>query len=79
PLDVVHPDLARNHITSATIKSIGQMKLDGKGGGTIAIHFIEYRPPKTLASIKLTRTAGDDKIDAISAEYYELQNEYKRL
>jgi hypothetical protein len=79
PLDVVHPDLARNHITAATIKSIGQMKLDGKGGGTIAVHFIEYRPPKALAAIKLTRTAGDDKVDALQKEVHDLAHEYEKL
>ena len=79
PLDVVHPDLARVGITSATIGQIGMMQLDGKGGGKITVHFLEYRPPKALPPVKLTKTAGDAKIDAASAELTALQTEWKTL
>ena len=68
PLDVSHPDLARNRITAATLGSIGQLETDGKGGGKIKVHFIEYRPPRPIGAVKLTKTAGDDKIEGAMAE-----------
>jgi hypothetical protein len=79
PLDIAHPDLARVHITSATIGQIGLVQLDGKGGGKVVIHFLEYRPPKALAPIALTKTEGDKKIDAASAEVKALQTEWQKL
>lgn len=63
PLTIVHPDLARNHITAATVGSIGGIVLDGKGGGTIKVHFLEYRPPKPNRPVSLTRTPGDALIE----------------
>ncbi len=62
--DVYHPDLARIGITAASIKSIGLVQLDGKGGGKIKVQFIEYRPKKKLVIAPQIRTKGDDKLDA---------------
>jgi hypothetical protein len=45
-LDIYHPDLAANDIKSVCQASIGGMTHDGKGGATVAIKFIEYRPAK---------------------------------
>lgn len=45
-LDVYHPDLASNDIKSVVLKSVGGTAHDGKGGQTIAIKLLEYRPPK---------------------------------
>jgi len=45
-LPIYHPDLALNQFTEVTIKSIGGMLHDGKGGATVIIDFIEYKPPK---------------------------------
>lgn len=45
-LDIYHPDLARNYITSVVKKSVGGMTYDGKGGATIVVKFLEYKPPK---------------------------------
>jgi hypothetical protein len=45
-LDIYHPDLARNRIGAVSKATIGGMKHDGKGGATIEVKFIEYRPPK---------------------------------
>lgn len=45
-LDVYHPDLAANDIKSVCKASIGGMTHDGKGGATVVVKFIEYRPPK---------------------------------
>jgi len=45
-LDIYHPDLAANDIKSVTIESIGGMVHDGKGGATVVVKFLEYRPAK---------------------------------
>ncbi len=45
-LDVYHPDLAENDIKSVVLKSMGGTVHDGKGGATIAVKLLEYRPPK---------------------------------
>jgi hypothetical protein len=47
---IYHPDLARNHFTEVTIASIGGMVHDGRGGATVTVEFIEYRPPKPKAA-----------------------------
>jgi len=78
-LDVYHPDLARVGITAATLKSIGMLVPNGKGGGTIKVQFIEFRPPKPNKPIASTKTAGDKKIDEATAEIDKLQNEWKSL
>lgn len=66
-LDIYHPDLARNHFSSVVLGSIGAMSLDGKGGGKIKVHFLEYNPPKkkaaTGANGSKSKTEGDKKID----------------
>lgn len=45
-LPIYHPDLARNLITQVTVESVGGMQHDGKGGATIAVKFVEFKPPK---------------------------------
>ncbi len=45
-LPIYHPDLARNHFTEVTVKQIGGMVHDGKGGATVRVKFLEYRPAK---------------------------------
>lgn len=76
-LDVYHPDLARVGITAATLKSIGLLQLDGKGGGRIKVAMIEFRPPKPNKPVASTKTEGDKKIDAALKQIDELQNEWK--
>lgn len=79
--DVYHPDLARVHITAATLKSIGLIALDGRGGGKVKAQFIEFRPPKPqkTGAATATKTEGDKKIDAANAEIKKLQEDYKKL
>jgi hypothetical protein len=77
--DVYHPDLARLHITAATLESISPMVTDGKGGGKITVKFIEHRPPKPLKTIPSTKTEGDKKIDQATKDLEALQNEWKTL
>jgi hypothetical protein len=45
-VDIYHPDLASQGITSVVKASVGGTVHDGKGGQTIAIKLTEYRPPK---------------------------------
>lgn len=45
-LKIYHPDLAANDIKSVSQASIGGMAHDGKGGATVVVEFLEYRPPK---------------------------------
>lgn len=45
-LPVYHPDLARNKITDVVCESLGILNHDGKGGATVTVKFLEFRPPK---------------------------------
>jgi hypothetical protein len=53
-LPIYHPDLARNHFTEVSVKSIGGMIHDGKGGAIIQVQFLEYKPPKPKPTAKAT-------------------------
>jgi hypothetical protein len=53
-LAIYHPDLARNRITSVCNEGVGGLVHDGKGGATVVVHFIEYRPPKKKPAGKAT-------------------------
>lgn len=45
-LKIYHPDLAANDIKSVSQASIGGMVHDGKGGATVVVKFLEFRPAK---------------------------------
>lgn len=45
-LPIYHPDLCQNHYTDVSVKSIGGILRDDRGGVTVQVRFIEYRPPK---------------------------------
>lgn len=51
-LPIYHPDLARQHYTEVSVKSIGGMIHDGMGGATVKVKFIEYKPPKPKPAAK---------------------------
>jgi len=53
-LDVVHPDLQRNKFTSVVMGKIGEMRLDGKGGGRIKVDFQENLPKTEVPSTPAT-------------------------
>lgn len=79
-LEVEHPDLAANNITSVVLSSIGGVQHDGKGGRTIVIKLQEYKPPKkkggspTGSGLK----AGDgDPNAAAKSEIAQLTAQYK--
>jgi len=45
-LAIYHPDLASNRITEVCLVSVGGPIRDARGGVTIQVKLIEYRPPK---------------------------------
>jgi hypothetical protein len=51
-LPIYHPDLASQRITEVTNGGIGGMVHDGKGGATVSVKFLEYRPPKPKPAVK---------------------------
>jgi len=71
-LDIVHPDLQRNGVGAASVKSIGEMALDGLGGATIVVEFLEYRPAKKKppGSSQSPKATGDSdpRVDAAEKE-----------
>lgn len=64
-LEIVHPDLQRNHFTAIVLGSIGPHIEDGTGGGTIKVEVLEYRPPKPKTSASpgsAAANAGDNTL-----------------
>ena len=45
-VDIYHPDLAENGITSVVKATVMGTVHDGKGGQTRVVKFLEYKPPK---------------------------------
>ncbi|MCK6536119.1 MAG: hypothetical protein L6Q84_24400 [Polyangiaceae bacterium] len=45
-MPIFHPDLAAQNITSVCVASVGGVQHDGRGGATVAVKLLEYRPPK---------------------------------
>lgn len=76
-LPIYHPDLVANEITEVTRASIGGAVHDGKGGKTVVVTFLEYKPPKkkkaAAPSAKgASTTAGNAKPDPNAAAKAEL-------
>ena len=75
-LDVYHPDLAANGITSVVQALISGPKHDGKGGQTYTIELQEYRPPKPKSGSPAGSSANGkratDKTDPNAAANAEL-------
>lgn len=80
-LSIFHPDLAANDIKSVCKASIGGMAHDGKGGATVVVKFLEFRPPKkksgTPTSSKTTTAKPDPNAD-LKAQIDSLLAEAKR-
>lgn len=75
-LPIFHPDLARVGITEATNAGIGPLVRDGKGGATVTIDYLEYRPAKkkkaASATAKTTGATANAKPDPNAAAKAEL-------
>lgn len=78
-LDVYHPDLATNGITSIVLKGFGGVEHDGQGGQIITVKLLEYRPPKkaggTPAGSKTKKVTPDpdqarlDELERLRQQY----------
>lgn len=80
-LDVYHPDLATNGITSVVLKKFGGVKHDGKGGQTIDVVFLEYRPAKPAGGTpkgSQTKKKNPDPDQAALDELKKLTDEYQK-
>ncbi len=51
-LPIYHPFLARQGFTEVSNAGVGGMVEDGKGGATVTVTFIEYKPPKAKPAAK---------------------------
>ena len=79
-LPIYHPDLARNGYTEVTNGGVGGLTHDGKGGATVEVEFLEYRPPKPKPPKKATSkpsqstagTAEPNKPNPYAAQEAEL-------
>lgn len=83
-LEIIHPDLNRLGFTAVVLGELGELKNDGKGGATITVHFLEYRPPapKRSTSPRSTNTQeteGDRRIREAEAELNRVVEEGKDL
>lgn len=78
-LDIYHPDLVDNGITSVVKKSTGGAVHDGKGGITYVVKFLEYKPPKPKGgSPNGSKTAAIDPDQAALDELNKLTNQYQK-
>jgi hypothetical protein len=63
-LTIYHPDLSANDIKSVCQASIGGMAHDGKGGATVVVKFLEFRPAKKKGgSPNATKATTAAKVD----------------
>ena len=57
-LPVYHPDLAANHFTEVCNAGVGGFVRDDRGGVTVLVKFIEYRPAKPKPASKASGGGG---------------------
>jgi len=77
-LDIYHPDLAENDISSVVLKKIGGVVHDGKGGQIRTLTFLEYKPPKKLGgSPSGSKKQGPDPNQAALDELARLTKQYQ--
>ncbi len=82
-LDIYHPDLVAQRISSVVKGTVMGTVHDGKGGQTVAVRFIEYRPPapkKGSPSGSKTapkKASGPDPNAAALAELEALTKKYQ--
>lgn len=84
-LSLYHPDLERNGISAACVDRIGGMQLDGKGGATVEVDWVEYRPAKAKGGAQDPddepdkKTASDYEIERLLKEGEDLDKQYEDL
>jgi hypothetical protein len=57
-LPCYHPVLAANDFTEVSNAGVGGMIYDSKGGATVAVDFVEYRPPAPAPPAAATARGG---------------------
>lgn len=78
-LRIYHPDLSANDIKDVSQASIGGMVHDGKGGATVVVEFLEYRPPAPIPAVTLpTPQAKPDPNADVKAENAKLRAEAQK-
>jgi hypothetical protein len=79
-LDIYHPDLVEQGITSVVKAETQGTKHDGKGGQIKVVQLIQYRPPKKSGGSPKGSKAKpkNDPNAAAKAELERLLNEYQR-
>jgi hypothetical protein len=81
-LDIYHPDLAANDILSVVLSLFGGPVYDGKGGATIAVKFLEYKPAKAVggspSGSKTKPKNENDPNAAMKAELEKLTKQYEQ-
>jgi hypothetical protein len=60
-LDVVHPELQRNHYTAVVLASVGELAVDDRGDGQIKVSFLEYFPPAPKPATGATGSKSNSK------------------
>jgi hypothetical protein len=78
-LPIYHPDLTANGIVSVVLSKFGGVVHDGKGGQTIAVTFLEYKPPKPQGNSPKPKpkAKGPDPDQAALDELSKLTAQYK--
>lgn len=77
-LPIYHPDLASQDIKDVCKASIGGMAHDGKGGATVVVKFLEFRPPKPAAGVPTPAKKKDDPNADLKAQIAALLVEAKK-
>lgn len=78
-LEVYHPDLIANWIGAVVLSEMGGLVHDGKGGATVTVKLLEYRPPKPAGgSPKKAATKKPDPDQAKLDEIAKLTDQYKQ-
>ncbi len=78
-LDIYHPDLASNDIKSVVKSTVGGTAHDGKGGQTIAVKLMEYRPPKPAGGSPSGSATKPKKVGTAPDPNAEAKAELARL
>jgi hypothetical protein len=71
-VQIYHPDLVVPGIESVVLESIGGVVHDGKGGQTVVVKLLEYRPPRKAggpAKGKDPNAAANAELEALTAKY----------
>ncbi len=71
-LDIYHPDLVVNRIVSVVLSSFAGVVHDGKGGQTVTVKLMEYRPPQKASGSPTGSKAKPKTVDPNQAALDEL-------